>query len=81
MPELPRIVITGVGLARPNGDSLPEFRKNLLAGVSGVTAYEIRHVGRTLAGVCRFDPLKHQKKKELRRGTRAGSIEIGRAHV
>jgi 3-oxoacyl-[acyl-carrier-protein] synthase II len=69
-------VITGVGLASPNGDSLPEFRKNLLAGVSGVTAYEIRHVGRTLAGVCRFDPLKHQKKKELRRGTRAGSIGI-----
>ena len=76
MPSLPRIVITGVGLASPNGDSLPEFRKNLLAGVSGVTAYEIRHVGRTLAGVCRFDPLKHQKKKELRRGTRAGSIGI-----
>jgi len=76
LPSLPRIVITGVGLASPNGDSLPEFRKNLLAGVSGVTAYEIRHVGRTLAGVCRFDPLKHQKKKELRRGTRAGSIGI-----
>ena len=76
MPELPRIVITGVGLASPNGDSLPAYRKNLLAGVSGVSAYEIRHVGRTLAGVCRFDPLKHQKKKELRRGTRAGSIGI-----
>jgi len=76
LPELPRIVITGVGLASPNGDSLPAYRKNLLAGISGVVPWEIRHVGKTLAGVCRFDPLKHQKKKELRRGTRAGSIGI-----
>lgn len=80
MLDLPRIVITGVGLASPNGDSLPEFRKNLLAGVSGVGPYEIRHVGKTLAGVCRFDPLRWQKKKELRRGTRAGSIGIYCAH-
>ena len=76
MPDLPRIAITGVGLTSPNGDSLPEFRRNLLGGVSGVVPWEIRHVGKTLAGVCRFDPLRHQKKKELRRGTRAGSIGI-----
>ena len=49
---------------------------NLLAGVSGVEPYEIRHVGKTHAGVCHFDPLKYQKRKELRRGTRAGSIAI-----
>ncbi len=76
MPDLPRVVITGVGLSSPNGDSLPQYRKNLLAGVSGVEPWEIRHVGRTLAGVCHFDPLRWQKKKELRRGTRAGSIGI-----
>jgi 3-oxoacyl-[acyl-carrier-protein] synthase II len=29
-----------------------------------------------LAGICDFDELKYQKKKELRRGTRAGSIAI-----
>ncbi len=74
--ELPRVVITGVGLTSPNGDSLPEFRASLLAGRSGVSAWEIRHVGRTLAGVCGFDPLRYQKKKELRRGTRAGSIAV-----
>ncbi len=75
-PDLPRVVITGVGLTSPNGDSLPEFRKNLLAGVSGVEKWQIRHVGETLAGVCHFDPLRYQKRKELRRGTRAGSIGI-----
>ena len=35
MVSLPRVVITGVGLASPNGASLAEFRANLLAGRSG----------------------------------------------
>jgi 3-oxoacyl-[acyl-carrier-protein] synthase II len=76
MVELPRVVITGIGLSSPNGDSLSEYRANLLAGRSGVQRWNIRHVGDTLAGVCRFDPLRYQKRKELRRGTRAGSIAI-----
>jgi 3-oxoacyl-[acyl-carrier-protein] synthase II len=71
-----RIVITGVGLTAPNGNSLPEFRSALLAGKSGVTNYEIRYVGKTLAGVCTFDALRYQSKKDLRRGTRAGSVGI-----
>ena len=33
-------------------------------------------MGEVLAGVCDFDPLKYQKRKELRVGTRAGSISI-----
>jgi 3-oxoacyl-[acyl-carrier-protein] synthase II len=75
-PESQRIVITGVGLAAPNGKNLPEFRESLLAGRSGVRRYEIRYVGETLAGVCEFDDLKYQKRKDIRRGTRAGSIGI-----
>ena len=71
-----RIVITGVGLAAPNGNNLGEFRANLLSGTSGVTPYEIRYVGPTVAGVCHFDELRYQKRKELRRGTRAGSVGI-----
>jgi len=71
-----RIVITGVGLTAPNGNCLAEFRDALLTGRSGVRKYEIRYVGETLAGVCEFDELKYQKKKDLRRGTRAGSIGI-----
>jgi len=71
-----RIVITGVGLTAPNGNSLPEFRKNLLGGVAGIERIDIRYMGPQLAGVCHFDPLRHQKKKEVRVGTRAGSISI-----
>ena len=71
-----RIVITGVGLTAPNGDGLADYRAALLAGKSGVDRYHIRYVGDTLAGECHFDELKYQKRKELRRGTRAGSIGI-----
>jgi 3-oxoacyl-[acyl-carrier-protein] synthase II len=71
-----RIVITGVGLTAPNGNNLAEFRKNLLAGKSGIQKLDIRYMGEVLAGICHFDSLKYQKKKELRRGTRAGSVAI-----
>jgi len=74
--ELSRIVITGVGLTAPNGNSLSEFRTNLLNGVAGIGRTEIRYMGEVLAGICDFDPLRYQKKKEVRVGTRAGSISI-----
>jgi 3-oxoacyl-[acyl-carrier-protein] synthase II len=75
-PDDQRIVITGVGLAAPNGDNLTDFRASLLAGRSGVQKYDIRYFGETLAGICAFDELRYQKRKEVRRGTRAGSIGI-----
>lgn len=71
-----RIVITGVGLTAPNGNSLSEFRANLLNGVSGVRNVNMRYFGDTVAGICDFDALKYQKRKEVRNGTRAGSIAI-----
>lgn len=71
-----RVVITGVGLTAPNGNNLAEFRKSLLEGKSGIQKLNIRYMGEVLAGLCNFDPLKYQKKKDLRRGTRAGSIAI-----
>lgn len=76
MTESQRVVITGVGLTAPNGDSLEQFRANLLAGVSGITTIETRFIGQVLAGVCHFPEQKHQPRKERRRGTRAGSISI-----
>jgi 3-oxoacyl-[acyl-carrier-protein] synthase II len=75
-PDNQRIVITGIGLTAPNGNSLAEFRDSLLAGRSGVEPYETRYVGKTLAGVCRFEEVRYQTKKDARRGTRAGSIGI-----
>ncbi|MEM7307546.1 MAG: beta-ketoacyl-[acyl-carrier-protein] synthase family protein [Planctomycetota bacterium] len=74
MADLPRIAITGVGLTSPLGNSLSELRASLLACRSGVQKYEIRYVGDTLAGICDYDTLRHQKRREVRRGTRVGSI-------
>ncbi|MCE9604701.1 MAG: beta-ketoacyl-[acyl-carrier-protein] synthase family protein [Planctomycetia bacterium] len=75
-PDNQRIVITGIGLTSPNGNNLAEFRTSLLAGRSGVTAYDIRYVGPTLAGICNFEETRHQSKKDRKRGTRAGSVGI-----
>ena len=56
-----RVVITGIGLTSPNGNSLAEYRKNLLSKVSGVKPYNIRYIGDTFAGLCDFDQLKYQQ--------------------
>jgi 3-oxoacyl-[acyl-carrier-protein] synthase II len=76
LPDNQRIVITGIGLTAPNGNSLAEYRESLLSGRSGVSRYEIRYVGETLAGVCNYEVQRHQTRKDARRGTRAGSIGI-----
>ncbi len=76
LPDDQRIVLTGVGLTSPNGNTLAEFRENLLAGRSGVVDYETRYMGKVLAGVCDFDELKYQKRRDLRRGTRVGSVSV-----
>ena len=74
--EVSRVVITGVGLTAPNGNSLSEYRENLLNGIAGISRTEIRYIGEVLAGICDFDPLRYQKRKEVRVGTRAGSVSI-----
>lgn len=71
-----RIVITGIGLTAPNGNNIEEFRKALLEKKSGVQDYEIRYFGKTLAGICDFEATKYQSRKDVRRGTRAGSIAV-----
>ncbi len=78
--EQKRIVITGVGLTSPNGNSLETYRKHLLEGISGVEMVDMRYMGKVPAGVCDFDAKKYQTRKELRVGTRAGSIAIYCAH-
>ncbi len=76
LPDSQRIVITGIGLTSPNGNNLAEMRDNLLNGRSGVSEYEIRYFGKTVAGQCDFDTRRYQTRKDLRRGTRAGSVGV-----
>jgi 3-oxoacyl-[acyl-carrier-protein] synthase II len=71
-----RIVITGVGLTSPNGNSLSEFRANLLACRPNVVNIDLRYIGTVHAGVCTYDARQYQTRKELRNSTRAGSIAI-----
>ena len=76
MNNLPRIVLTGIGLTCPLGNDLPTYREALLAAKSGVSLFAVRNMGEQPAGVCDFDQTKYQKRKEIRVGTRAGSIAI-----
>ena len=79
MPQLSekqRIVITGVGLAAPNADNLQDYRSSLLTGRSGIGEIELRYVGKVPAGICSFPETKHRKKKENKRGTRAGCLGV-----
>ncbi len=71
-----RIVITGVGLAAPNADNLTEFRAKLLAGTSEITEIDLRYFGKAPAGICTFPETKYRKKKENKRGTRAGCLGV-----
>ncbi len=80
LPDSQRIVITGLGLTSPNGNTISEFRESLLTGKSGVQDYKIRYFGKTIAGICDFDVRRHQTRKDARRGTRAGSVGCYCAH-
>ena len=78
--EKSRIVITGLGLTSPLGDDLATLRKNLLAGKSGIEMIDMRYMDKVPAGLCNFDARKYQGRKEIRIGTRAGSISIYCCH-
>jgi 3-oxoacyl-[acyl-carrier-protein] synthase II len=80
LPDEQRIVMTAVGLTSPNGNDLEIYRDSLLNGRSGVQDYEIRYVGKTLAGICDFPNTQYQTKKDARRGTRAGGVGIWAAN-
>ncbi len=79
-PDSQRIVITGVGLAAPNADNLSDYRTRLLAGQSGISEIDLRYIGKVPAGVCDFPETKYRKKKDNKRGTRAGCLGVYVAH-
>jgi 3-oxoacyl-[acyl-carrier-protein] synthase II len=72
-PALPlhRVVITGMGVLSPIGNSLEEFWTNAKNGVSGitrVTRFDTSQFTTQIAGeVKKFDPYKYMEKKETRR--------------
>lgn len=77
MPDSQRIVITGAGLAAPGGAStLAEFRAQVLAGRSGISTLEMRYMGMHPAGLCDFPETKYRKKRDNKRGTRAGCLGV-----
>ncbi|MDH3349517.1 MAG: beta-ketoacyl-[acyl-carrier-protein] synthase family protein, partial [Desulfobulbaceae bacterium] len=45
-------------------------------GESGVSTIDLRYMGRAPAGICTFEETRYRKKKENKRGTRAGCIGV-----
>jgi 3-oxoacyl-[acyl-carrier-protein] synthase II len=66
-----RVVVTGIGVVSPIGNSVEEFWSNLKAGVSGIdklTRFDASEFSTKIAAeVKNFDPLKYIDKKESRR--------------
>lgn len=71
-----RIVITGIGLAAPNGSNLQEYRHKLVNGISEIQEIDLRYMGRVPAGICTFPETLYRKKKENKKGTRAGCLGV-----
>jgi 3-oxoacyl-[acyl-carrier-protein] synthase II len=71
-----RIVITGIGLAAPNASNLEEFRHKLVNGISEIQEIDLRYIGKVPAGVCTFPETLYRKKKENKKGTRAGCLGV-----
>ncbi|MFO7761437.1 MAG: beta-ketoacyl-[acyl-carrier-protein] synthase family protein [Desulfobia sp.] len=76
LPENQKIVITGIGLVAPTSDNPGEFRQKALAGESGIESILLRHIGWVPAGNCEFPETRYRKKRENKRGTRAGAIGV-----
>ena len=75
-----RIVITGIGLVAPGADNLQDFRQQLLRGESNISEVDLRYFGKAPAGLCTFPETRYRKKKENKRGTRAGCLGVYCAH-
>ena len=80
LPDSQRIVITGVGLVAPNASSIGEFRQKVLRGESTIQEIDLRYFGKAPAGICSFEETRYRKKKENKRGTRAGCLAVYCAH-
>ncbi|HSC96450.1 MAG TPA: beta-ketoacyl-ACP synthase II [Burkholderiales bacterium] len=66
-----RVVVTGLGIISPVGNTVPEAWKNILAGSSGITRitrFDASAFTAQIAGEVKgFDPAQHLSAKEARR--------------
>ena len=66
-----RVVITGIGALAPNGNSVPEYWKSLVAGKSGIdhiTHFDTTDFPVKIAGeINNFNPKDHFERKEVRK--------------
>ena len=70
----PKVVVTGLGVISPIGNSVAEFRQSLIAGKSGIgkiTSFDTTGFDVTIAGEVRdFDPSRWIDKKDCRKMAR-----------
>jgi len=78
-----RVVVTGIGLVSPCGNSVEESWGNILSGTSGIdriTAFDASDYASQIAGeVKNFDPLQFMDKKEARRTDRSVQLALAAA--
>ena len=79
-----RIVITGLGAVTPIGLNVPDFWRNLTAGVSGVAPITLFDATgfpvRIAAEVKGFDPREYMDHKEARRTHRSAHFALASTH-
>lgn len=54
-----RVVITGIGLTSPIGNSPQQMRENLLNIKPNIQELDLRYMGKTPAGLCDFDEQRY----------------------
>lgn len=78
-----RVVVTGMGLVSPCGNSVEESWSNILSGTSGIdriTAFDASGYASQIAGEVKdFDPLRFMDKKEARRTDRSVQLALAAA--
>ncbi len=80
-PEVPRIVVTGLGVIAASGGDTNTFFQNMLAGESGicgVTAFDVSDLPSKIgAEIKDFDPTAFMDPKEARRNDRYTQLAVG----
>ncbi len=78
-----RVVVTGIGLVSPCGNTVEESWRNILSGKSGIdriSAFDVSDYDSQIAGEVKdFDPLEFMEKKDARRADRSVQLAVAAA--